>query len=86
MRICALTRVKSDPSGEGRMAPYNSAIFRENLDLATVRFPIESKFVPQAANFRLWRILLKNSFLAAHLNFAAPLSRQYKKDVGGPVV
>jgi hypothetical protein len=27
-------------------------------------------------------ILLKNSFLAAHLNFAAPLSRQYKKDVG----
>jgi hypothetical protein len=30
----------------------------------------------------LWRILLKNSFFAAHLKFAAPLSRQYKKDVG----
>jgi hypothetical protein len=32
-----------------------------------------------------FRLLLKNSFLAAHLDFAAPLSRQYKKMWRTPV-
>ena len=35
------------------------------------------------ANYRLWPIVLKNSFLAADQNFAAPWSLKQNKDVVG---